>query len=1372
MSLLVKLEAKHLWIPWKVWFFPYIVVSLSYVQLAIAQPRETLQGAFKFRHFTSANGLSQRSVMAILQDRKGYLWFGTRDGLNKFDGNKFIVYRHNPVDSTSLSNNNIHTIYEDSYGGLWVGTHVGLNKYDPKTDRFIHFEHIGPDPALAADHIIRGIAQISENLLWAATDNGILQINLKTDEIKRIKKEDDSRNSLSDNKIRYFLKVDAENIWILNTRYIDVYNLNRKTFQHIDYPRENNSDIHLNDLPTLYVDQKKNIWLGHAQGLALFDRKTHRFVDFEFQHRKPITSAVRSICEDLEGNLWIGSYAGLYLLNAEHSELRHIVHDENNSTSLSQNSIYKIIRDSRGDMWLGTWADGLNYYNRDNSAFKRFSFGNTTNKLNYRVVSGMAEDRDGNLWIGTEGGGLNFYDKQAKEFRYYKNNPNDENSISANNVKAVIIDRNQHIWIGIHDGGLNFLDPSQTPFRFRKIDFSDEHQLSLKAYKVLTLLEDRKGNIWIGTLTGGLFCYDVRSQQLSKIDEDIKSVMSVVQTPDPNILLFGGDRGLETIHIETKKKEKVLLEHPSDKSSPLNVNCLFIDQFGNYWIGTEGQGAYMYDPKRKKSTAYGTREGLPNDIIYGILPDNSGNIWMSTNNGISQLNMASGSIKNYNQSDGLQGNEFNYGSFYRSKDGKLFFGGTNGLTYFNPNDIRKNTVAPNIDITHITVNNKPFRNITDSLSQIVLKYNENNFSIDFTALSYMQPEKNQFAYLLEGNDKRWNDVGNQRTATYTNIKPGRYIFRVRGSNNDGVWNEEGDSIIIKVLPAPWLTWQAYLLYVALIGAVFLYIRKLILARVKERKEKEKSEQINQLRLRLFTDVSHEFRTPLTLIVGPLEKMVDQNLGDDYMRKQHEIMLKNARMLLQLINQILDFRKSEDGKLVLQASKSNIVSFVADVKKSFDALAEKKGIHYQFIASERDIQVWFDKAKLKNILFNLLSNAFKFSRDRSELTIQIATTSKKMNARFVDCVEIGIINFGYVIPEADIDRIFDQFYQLDHEKRNLGSGIGLTLTKRLVELHQGEISVKSSAIAGTRFDVLLPLGRDHLSEDACVEEGMIMEDDYGFALDTASETSENQSSASYDAALQNLLIVEDNGDLLNFLKDIFVNRYNIFVADNGEQAIGITRQHAIDLIISDIQMPLMDGFELCHRIKTTLLTSHIPVILLTAKTSSMHQEKGYYVGADAYITKPFNVNILEIRIANLLKAQANLIRKLKQDIILEPKQHTITSPDELFLEHAISTIEQNLTNPDFNTSIFIEQMNMSRTVIYTKLKALTGQNISTFIRTIRLKKASLLLMQTQMNISQIAYEVGFNDLKYFRDSFKEFFGMTPSEYKKEAKRTNK
>lgn len=1347
---------------------------VKFLSLSIAQSVETMPEDLKFKHFTPSNGLSQISVIAILQDKKGYLWFGTRDGLNKFDGHEFTVYKHKIGDTTSLSHNSIHSIYQDSYGNLWVGTQNGLNRYNPNQDNFIQYTFEDQQQA-AKGNIVWEVIQIDKERLWVATDNGIFQINIKTHQINR--KLIGDRHQSTDKQIRCFLKTNDGNIWIARTKYIEIYNPVKKSSKRIEYPKRNKNNIHLNNIVTLFADQKNSIWLGYEQGLAQYDPQSETFVDFELQGKEPITTSVRSICEDLYGNLWIGAYSGLYLLDPKFSNIKHIVHDENNATSLSQNSIHKIIRDSRGDMWLGTWANGINYYSKDNAAFKTIPFGNTSNKLNYRVVSGIAEDKRGNLWIGTEGGGLNFYDIKTKEIAYYKHDPQNPNSLSADNVKSVLIDQNDNIWIGLYDGGLNFLNPRQRPFKFQKIDFPDTYAVPLKGYKIQTLLEDRNGNIWIGTSTGGVIFYDVEKKLFSKIDEDVKMILSITQTKDPNLLLVGGDSGLDIIDIRTKETEKLHITGNEENEFPLYITCIFVDQANNYWIGTEGKGVYIYNPEKRTVKTFRTKDGLPNDIVYGILSDNSGDIWISTNNGISRLEGSTHAIKNFNQADGLQGNEFNYGSFFKSKSGELFFGGINGLTFFNPEHIYINDFRPTIDIMKVQVNNELYAHISDAVSEIKLKHNENNFSIDFTSLSYLRSEKNEFAYILEGNDKNWIDIGNQRKAVYTNIKEGSYTFRVKGSNNDGIWNEHGASFHIRVLPAPWKTWWAYTLYLLVFGGLFFYIRKLILLRTKERKEKEKIEEINQLKLNLFTDVSHDFRTPLTLIIGPLEKMIRSKSGDHFVQEQHGIMYRNARMLLQLINEILDFRKTETNKLSLQCSETNIVPFIEDIKKSFDALAEKKNISYTLIKSHETISVWFDKIKLKKIIYNLLSNAFKFTENDKEITVHVSTTTKIIGSKSVAFVKITVVNFGAFIPNDQIDFIFDRFYQLDHEYRYIGSGIGLALTKKLVELHKGLITVQSAMDKGTHFNVFLRLGSTHLSADERIHENEAIMGEKAFYIDPVeidpqvSATENLSSDTDYQEELQSLLIVEDNLELQSFIRQIFIYKYNVFVAENGKQAIAIAHQHTIDLIISDVSMPEMDGVELCHQIKTTLATSHIPMILLTAKTSTTHQEKGYRTGADAYITKPFNAEILEIRVDNLLKTRANLIRKFKQDAILEPKKLATTSPDETFLEKAALVVEQNMADPDFNVGTFVQEMNMSRTVIYTKIKALTGQNLSTFIRIIRLKKAATLIAQTDMNIAQVAYEVGFNDLKYFRESFKEIFKMTPSEYKRQHHRAD-
>jgi signal transduction histidine kinase/DNA-binding response OmpR family regulator/streptogramin lyase len=993
------------------------------------------------------------------------------------------------------------------------------------------------------------------------------------------------------------------------------------------------------------------------------------------------------------------------------------------------------------------------------------------------VVSGLTEDNEGNLWIGTEGGGLNFLDRKTNQFKFYKANALNQFSITANNIKSVIKDRKNTLWIGIHDGGVNYLDLNRKPYQFKSIDFPKSSEFSLKGLKVLHLLEDVNGNIWIGTLTGGVIVYNTKTKKLTKLDKDIRTIMCIAQSRVPNILIIGGDNGIEEVDINSLQKTKIdLLGKGSLIESPY-VNSIFIDNFNNYWVGTEGQGLYKYNPNRKESKNFGLDEGIPSDIIYGILSDNNGNLWISSNYGITRFNSASEAIKNFTYSDGLQGNEFNYGSYFKTKNNELFLGGINGLTYFNPSDIQKNTYIPKVDIHNINVNNAPYLKITDSISDITLNYNQNDFSINFSVLSYMQSEKNQYAYKLEGLDEEWNYI-NANKATFTNLKSGNYTFKIKASNNDGVWNTEGASINIYIKPPFWKTWWAYSIYALIFIGLIVYVRSSILLRIAQKKElenerieRERIEETNKLKLKLFTDVSHEFRTPLTLITGPLERMISKNVGDKFIQEQHHIMNKNAKILLQLINQILDFRKNESGKIFLQASKSNIVPFIKDVKESFKALAQDKNVNYQFNTSKKKIEVWFDQIKLKKILFNLISNAFKFTKDNNDLVVNIHTTSKVENNKEVEYVVIEIINFVSVIPESHIKLIFDRFYQLDRNNMNMGSGIGLSLTKSLVELHKGFIEVDSSKEQGTCFSVYLRLGKDHLTEeDILLEPENITNQNFLNDL-TDSQNSLLQIDKSdmlpvkeNQKTLETILIVEDSIDVQDFIKSIFIQKYNVITANDGKQGYEKALKNKIDLIISDVSMPEMDGFELCEKIKTTLITSHIPVILLTARTSQTHKERGYSNGANTYITKPFNPNILETRVDNLLKTRASLIKKFKKDIVLNPKELTITSTDEIFLQKAIKVVEKNITNPNFNTNMFIDLMNMSRTVLYTKLKALTGQNLSTFIRVLKLKRAGQLIIKTDMNISQIAYDVGFNDIKYFRKCFKDFFNELPSKYR--------
>jgi signal transduction histidine kinase/ligand-binding sensor domain-containing protein/DNA-binding response OmpR family regulator len=1334
----------------------------------------------KFKQFSLTEGLSQSSVLCILQDSKGYMWFGTRDGLNKYDGHSFKTYQYNYRDKKSISNSFIRSLLEDKNGNIWIGTNNGLNKYIPHEDNFERFKHTISNESLI-DNEIWSLAIATGDDLWIGTNAGLEKFSTRTTKREHIESVSEGSNTLLKKQIRSLFVASDASLWICNRENITVYNTQKKEIRQFSYPASKLRKSTRNYIPVIYEDRNSDIWLGYRDGLALFNVKKNEFEHFNLasESNVSINSEVRAIHQDLFGNIWVGTYDGLYIIDKEKSLITQYIHDENNLNSISQNSVYSIIGDTKGDVWIGTYAGGINYYDRSFDLFKNYYAGTNNYKLNYKVISSIVENEHGNLWIGTEGGGLNFLDKKTGKFTYYTHSTNPK-SLSTNNVKSIIETSEGNLWIGTHDGGLNFLNPRKKPFEFKKYKRDINDSLSLSNERIIALLEDYNQNIWIGTSGGGLNMLDANSNTIFRIKEASSYVgdfiFNISKTNNKDILLISGSKGLAKINVDTKKL--TLIEYKDEGAAAENTTitlCTFEDEFNNIWIGTQGDGLYYYNSKTQKSLRFGTDEGLPNQVIYTILSDNYNNLWFSTNKGLSRLNLETRQFKNFDVSDGLISNEFNYNSKIELKSKELMFGSANGLVFFNPNKIVENAFIPPVYVTSISVNNKPFLSGTKIEKEITLTHNQNVFGFNFIALSYSQSDQNKYAYKLEGFDKDWNYIGNKKSATYTNLDAGNYTFKVKASNSDGLWNEKGQSVKVRIKPPFWKTWWAYLTYVALLVSVLFLIRKYSLLRIheknelkQERLEKEKIEEINSLKLKLFTNISHDFRTPLTLIIGPLERMIQKKDGNSFVQKQHETMYRNASVLLQLINQLLDFRKSESGKLKLKASKNNIVSFVENIKKSFEELASFREIEYTFTSSDSEIDIWFDVVNLKKVIFNLLSNAFKFTPDNGSIKINVSTI-KKDQSKFI---KIEIEDTGKGIPKKNIKFVFDRFYQVERKENvrsGTGTGIGLALAKSVIELHSGNIEVKSIENEGTSFSILLPFGKKHLEKDQIIKESNELEEINIYEEETVKSLKEKAQTVTpikvaIDENIPTLLIVEDNTEVRTFVKQIFEKNHNILEAENGKVALDIAKNNSIDLIISDVMMPIMDGIELCENIKTNVITSHIPVLLLTAKTSQDSLKEGYKTGADAYVTKPFDANILEQKVKNLLQTRQNLIKKFKKDIILKPKELEITSADEIFLQKSITLIEKNINNSEFTINDFIEEIGMSRSALYRKLKSLTGQSINEFIRTIKLKRAAQLIAQTKRTISEIAYDLGFNDLKHFRKSFQKLFDELPSQYR--------
>jgi len=1345
--------------------FLYIIFFLIFCNSTIAQENNELKNDLKFNNYTTMDGLSQISVTSITQDGKGFMWFGTRYGLNKFDGFNFKNYNYKSKDSTSISNNWITNIATDQKGNIWVGTKKGLNKYSSKNDNFKRVKDNNNGEFYSKE--ISDIYVKDSSYLLIGTNQGLDFYSLLEQKFVETPLKKQIDKNISSIKIKKTLISSNGAIFIATNKNVNIFN--KKLNRYINIPYPNGKELSLNAIVSIFEDDKGQIFLGYDQGLVIYNEEKKTFLPYISKSGKQISEAVRVINLDKNKNLWVGTYKGLFRFDID-KKLTKFEHDVRDPRSLTQNSIYDIFTDSSNGLWIGTWAGGISYYNENANNFASYNEGFNQNNLNYKVVSSFLEVDDTNLWVGTEGGGINVFNRKDNSFNFIQNSPNNPNSISSNNVKTILKDSFGAIWVGTHGGGLNkIIQKKSTKEIIRYTNLNDD--------KITTLFEDADKNIWIGTNEGGLNYYDRKTNVFKFLNTDttIGSFIYHIVQADKNNIYVASDTGLALLNVNSKKSEKINFRSLSESTLIIKtVTSIYKENKNSVWIGTAGDGLYNYNIETKKSTRYGLENNLIDEFIYSILKDDKGNLWISTNRGLSSIHLETKKIKNFQQEDGLQSNEFNFNANLKTKQGNLIFGGIDGFTYFNPKNIKKDTFIPPLNIRSFQLRNNSEKIYLDGIDNLVLEHNQNDFNIDYIALNYSNSSKIKYAYILEGFDKDWNYVGTEKTAAYTNLKPKDYTFKLKATNTDGDWSKENETSFKLTINRPiWKTYWAYSFYFLSFLSIFWFIRKYELLRVQnknelkqERLDKLQLQEINKLKLQLFTNISHDFRTPLTLIIGPLKKLINENKTGEAVQNQLEIMYRNATTLLQLINQLLDFRKSEAGKLNISASKNDLLAFVEDCKLSFEDLASERNIKYKLYVAEEIEDIWFDKIEMKKVILNILSNAFKFTPENGAITIMIKYSKEDKSK-----VKVKISDSGKGISGEDFENIFDRYFQLGQKnEQRSGTGVGLALAKDIVDLHSGKISVESKIDKGTIFTVILLTGNQHFKANEIVIQETTENDlkDYDSAADVKSGWVRNEVAIDenfIDEELQNVLIVEDNTDVRNFINDIFKDSFNVIQAKNGLEGIEASKKYTIDVIVSDLMMPKMDGLEMAEILKSDIRTSHIPIVMLTARTSSKVQKIGYETGADVYLTKPFDAETLKLQVNNILNSRKSLIEKFKKDILIEPKEITVVSADEKFLKNAMEIIEENFSNPDFNVNSFTDKMFMSQSLLYRKIKILTGQSISEFIRTIRLKKASQLLLKTDTPIKNIVYDIGFNDIKYFRKCFKSSFNMTPSQYRK-------
>lgn len=1130
-------------------------------------------------------------------------------------------------------------------------------------------------------------------------------------------------------------------------------------------------------IKTFFKDKQNSLWIASSQGIIRINPSNNSYKMYQVSpsDRYLLDNHMHCIIEGSDGLIYSGSGIGLAQL-IQLNPVTGILSKYYPSVSV-ESSVISLAVDKSGILWTGTWLGGIYKWSTNKFRFEHFTITSLNSKgVNDQSLNTIFEDEYGITWIGTYSA-LISYDRKNNNYRYFHHQEGNTNSLSSDSIQYIIGDPSDKeiLWIGTFGRGLDRFDTKNGSFKHYKHNESDT--TSLSDNYVLVIEFDRSGNPWIGTVYGGL-------NKLDRIDDkfiryESKYNFSIAQNSfvgwikeDRKGLIWVGvpEATLYYVEPESKKIKRYL---PSIKGlNTDNITWLLEDKYGNFWLGTFLNGVILFDKEKGRVlNQLTTSNGLLNNTVRFLFEDNSGNIWIRTSLGLQQYNPRTKLLKNFDPTDSLvlAGSSI-ISNFYQNKNGEVFIGGTNGFNIFHPDSIKDDPISPQVVIENISLFNRPdekldYEGFIPELDMIELPYNQNDLHFEYVGLHFSEPAKNKYKYILEGFDKNWIDAGNLRTATYTNLDPGEYTFRVNAANRDGVWNETGASIKIIINPPMWATMWAYLLYMILAASLIYFLWKLNVRRIKTKHEfemskfeAEKLHEVDELKSKFFANISHEFRTPLTLILGPAKDVLGST-KESKTKQSVGLIERNASRLLGLVNQLLDLSKLEVGRMKLETREENIIPLLRGLVMSFASLADSKKIILNFSSTEENLNVYLDKDKIEKIINNLLSNAFKFTPKGGKIEVTVERNIKE--------IEIRISDSGIGIPEENIDKIFDRFYQVDgsHTREQEGTGIGLALTKELVELHKGKIEVDSKAGKGTTFIVRIPLGKDHLKQeenfnDKVKEEASATIDEQELIIENNFRKEKTDIDVLLEPGKPLLLVVEDNSDVRKYIISHLEVHYRIQEAVDGEDGLKQAFNHIPDLIISDVMMPKMDGFEMCNKLKTDERTSHIPIIMLTAKATSHDKISGYEIGADEYIMKPFDAIELKVRVKNLIDIRKKLQEKFRSADFTLPTE--LGSIDEQFMKRVLNVINEHISEEKFSIDELGKEIAMSREHLYRKLKAITGHSPSLFMRSVRLAKAKKLIIERKGTISEISFLVGFSSPAYFGKCFKEEFGFSPGE----------
>jgi len=1316
-----------------------------------------------FENISVKEGLSQLSVVAIFQDSKGFMWFGTRDGLNRYNGYDFEVFQHDKADSTTISDGYIRCISEDSEHRIWVGTTNGLNCFEQKTKTFKHY-NINLSSHSNDLNQIDCVLPTSGNKIWIGKKDGLYLLDY-SNEKSILKKILSLRiNTIVQNNNQLLIGTGVSNPIIYNIKSNKTSNI---IFTGINIPK----NISLN---LIIKDKNGLFWFGTTdQGFGLFDLKNKRILKYynTFISKGLSSNSIKAMNQDKEGNLLIGTYNGLNIFNPGTETFKVYNQEGMGRGSISSYAVEALCVDNADGVWVGTYSGGINYYHNQSNSFRFYD--TRLSKQVLGIIGPMQESKDG-VWIGTEANGIMHFNPVTNLYQYYpcvkSSNPD---VFPENNVKSLFAENNK-LYVGL--------------FRGKLFEFDTNRRRYLKSYNIggaiYAIKRDLNGLLTIGTYaSNGL--QQIKDGKITPFDLPLNNgkTFNVAQITcfvnDKNGGIYIGTRSNGLYYYNNRKVIEYNSLAANKKLSGNKISAIYIDKSQNIWVGTADGGLDVISYTSKLVKVYTIKNGLKDNKVCSITQDHRGRIWVVTRRGISEVDINLGIKKTIDYTNGIKIQEFSQNSILVTSDNTIYVGGDNGFISFNPDKIKPNKFVPPVVIDGISINNVLLKMDIENHQSLNLKYNENNITISYSALSYKNSNRNRYAYMLVGVDKGWNQVNDIRVVNYANLSPGKYIFRVKGSNSDEIWNEEGTSILLNISSPFWLTWWAILFYLSItITIIYFIIRYFAIKQDYDNQLviKQQQDELYRARINLFTYFSHELRTPLSLIIGPLEDIMDKVTTPAHLIAPINRIFQNAKRLLLLVNDLMDFRKQESGQFFLKAAEGNFEKFAEEIIIAFSDLSSNREINLDYRVKTDLDPLWYDRNLFEKILLNLLSNAFKHTPANGKIELMLQTVElndslkRKAAERNPDsCLNakkyllISVNDSGEGIPENELENIFNPFYQIIQNKEinASSSGIGLSLTKGLVELHHGSIWAEYKQDAGAIFHILIPYGNEHLRAEEMVEDYHDSENISRYIEDGSIQNDEEL--ISKEGKKFKVLIVEDNDELRHYMKSCLVSNYKVFEASNGKTGYEMALNHLPELIISDIMMPVMDGLQMCRKLKNELLTSHIPVILLTARVSMLQMKEGLELGADDYITKPFSSSILLLKIKNIIQSRENLKDLYGKRFSLEAMGVEVTTADDRFMQKLYKVVENNISNPDLNIEKFCDEINMSSANLYRKIKAVTNLSPLEYVKSVRMQLAAKMLMESDLSVTEVSEKVGFNSLIHFSASFRKHFGFSPTKY---------